>query len=189
MDRQKKLLIFAAAWVSAGLLTWFCTPRPSRRSRRSRRRCWWPARHAGRHPAEGERSEAGELPRAKHSRRASLTDPKDAVNRVLLVPISSNEPVLASKLSAATTVEGMASTIDPGFRAVSVQITDASGVAGLVQPNAHVDVLFTRPGIDGGSDHVDDPRKRQGALDGPAIADRDRRWIRARRGRRWSRCC
>ena len=40
----------------------------------------------------------------------------------------------------------MSSTIDPGFRAVSVQITDASGVAGLVQPNAHVDVLFTRPG-------------------------------------------
>ena len=69
-----------------------------------------------------------------------------AMNRVLLVPISNNEPVLASKLSAATTVEGMSSTIDPGFRAVSVQITDASGVAGLVQPNAHVDVLFTRPG-------------------------------------------
>ena len=23
MDRQKKLLIFAAAWLSAGLLTWF----------------------------------------------------------------------------------------------------------------------------------------------------------------------
>jgi pilus assembly protein CpaB len=43
-------------------------------------------------------------------------------------------------------VEGMSSTIDAGFRAVSVQITDASGVAGMVLPNAHVDVLFTRPG-------------------------------------------
>jgi pilus assembly protein CpaB len=40
----------------------------------------------------------------------------------------------------------VSATIPPGFRAVAVQITDASGVAGLVQPNAHVDVLFTRPG-------------------------------------------
>jgi pilus assembly protein CpaB len=29
---------------------------------------------------------------------------------------------------------------------VSVQITDVSGVAGLIQPNSKVDVLFTRPG-------------------------------------------
>src|SRR5262249_55575402 len=36
--------------------------------------------------------------------------------------------------------------IEPGFRAVAVPITDATGVAGLVQPNSRVDVLFTRPG-------------------------------------------
>ena len=29
---------------------------------------------------------------------------------------------------------------------MSVQITDVSGVAGLIQPNSQVDVLFTRPG-------------------------------------------
>jgi pilus assembly protein CpaB len=33
-----------------------------------------------------------------------------------------------------------------GMRAVTVPINDASGVAGLIPPRAHVDVLFTRPG-------------------------------------------
>src|SRR5438445_133928 len=35
---------------------------------------------------------------------------KDAEDRVLLVPMNSNEPVLLAKLSATTTVEGISST-------------------------------------------------------------------------------
>jgi pilus assembly protein CpaB len=54
--------------------------------------------------------------------------------------------VLQAKLSDMTTVEGVSSTIDRGYRAVSVQITEVSGVAGLIQPGSHVDVIFTRPG-------------------------------------------
>jgi len=73
-------------------------------------------------------------------------DARDAVNRVLLFPVNSNEPVTISKLSATTSVEGVSSTIEPGYRAVSVQISDVSGVAGLIQTNSRVDVLFTRPG-------------------------------------------
>src|SRR5664280_2578627 len=60
--------------------------------------------------------------------------------------MSASEPVLNSKLSAPTSVEGVSSTIETGFRAVSVQITDVTGVAGLIQPGSPVDVLFTRPG-------------------------------------------
>lgn len=70
----------------------------------------------------------------------------NAVNRVLLVAMSASEPVLNSKLSAPTSVEGVSSTIETGYRAVSVQITDVSGVAGLIQPGSRVDVPFTRPG-------------------------------------------
>jgi pilus assembly protein CpaB len=71
---------------------------------------------------------------------------KNALNRVVLFPMNSNEPLLMSKLSGTTTVEGVSSTIEMGYRAVSVQITDVSGVAGLIQSNSTVDVLFTRPG-------------------------------------------
>jgi pilus assembly protein CpaB len=60
--------------------------------------------------------------------------------------VSANEPLQSSKLSRPSDSEGIPSTIDPGYRAVSVQITDVSGVAGLIEPGAHVDVLFTRPG-------------------------------------------
>jgi pilus assembly protein CpaB len=146
MDRQKKLLIFVAAWLSAGLLTWFLyaktvAPQQERQVR---------VAVATHDMAPGTLLRQSDLKLVNYLERnvprTVVYDTSNAVNRVLLVPISSNEPVLASKLSGATTVEGMSSTIDPGFRAVSVPITDASGVAGLVQPNAHVDVLFTRPG-------------------------------------------
>jgi pilus assembly protein CpaB len=82
----------------------------------------------------------------RNAPKGVVYETKDAAGHVLLVPIAANEPVLRSKLSSTAAVEGVASTIEPGFRAVSVQITDASGVAGMVQPNSHVDVLFTRPG-------------------------------------------
>ena len=78
--------------------------------------------------------------------KGGLLNEKDALNRVVLSPVSANEPLIRSKLSQLSGAEGIPATIDPGHRAVSVQITDVSGVAGLIQPGAHVDVLFTRPG-------------------------------------------
>ena len=52
MDRQKKLLIFGAAWVSAALLTWFLyakavAPQQEKQVRAGR----GDARYAGRHAA------------------------------------------------------------------------------------------------------------------------------------------
>jgi pilus assembly protein CpaB len=146
MDRQKKLLIFAAAWISAALLSWFVYAKTVAPQQEKQVRLVT----ATHDMPVGTLLRTSDLKLVNYLERnvprGAAYDAKDAVNRVLLVPVSNNEPVLASKLSAATTVEGMSSTIDPGFRAVSVQITDASGVAGLVLPNAHVDVLFTRPG-------------------------------------------
>jgi pilus assembly protein CpaB len=146
MDRQKKLLIFVGAWLSAGLLTWFLyaktvTPQQEKQA----------AVLVATHDMPiGTLLRTSDLKKVNYPERSIpkgvLSDPKDAVNRVLLVPLNSSEPVISTKLSAATTVEGMASTIEPGMRAVAVQITDATGVAGMVQPNSHVDVLFTRPG-------------------------------------------
>jgi pilus assembly protein CpaB len=146
MDRQKKVLIFVGAWLSAGLLTWFLyaktvTPQQEKQA----------AVLVATHDMPvGTLLRQTDLKKVNYPERSIpkgvLSDPKDAVNRVLLVPMNASEPVISTKLSAATTVEGMASTIDPGMRAVSVQITDATGVAGMVQPNSHVDVLFTRPG-------------------------------------------
>lgn len=146
MDRQRKLLIFGLAWVSAGLLTWFLyaktvAPQQERKTQ---------VVVASRDLPLGTLLRKSDLKLVNYPEKdvpkGVVFQTSGAEGRVLLVPMISKEPVLLSKLSAATSVEGVSSTIDHGFRAVSVPITDASGVAGLVQPNSRVDVIFTRPG-------------------------------------------
>jgi len=146
MDRQKKLLILGAAWISAGLLSWFLWARTVAPQQVKTVRVVVAARDM----PLGTLLRTADLRMVNYPERdvpkGVVFDPKDAVNRVLLFPINSNEPITISKLSATTSVEGVSSTIEPGYRAVSVQISDVSGVAGLIQPNSRVDVLFTRPG-------------------------------------------
>ena len=118
-------------------------------------------------------------------RRRSSTRPRTRSVGCCWCPSVTTSRCSLSKLSGTTTVEGMSSTIDPGFRAVSVQITDASGVAGLVQPNAHVDVLFTRPGSMAEATTSTILENVKVLSTGQAAAHRRRRSIRARRGHRW----
>jgi len=146
MDRQKKFLIFGAAWISAGLLTWLLWARTVAPQQE---------KHVKVVVASHDMP-LGTLLRTSDLRTVSYPErdvpkgvvfqPKDAVNRVTLFPLNTNEPVVISKLSTTTSAEGVSATIEPGYRAVSVQISDVSGVAGLIQPNSRVDVLFTRPG-------------------------------------------
>ena len=64
--------------------------------------------------------------------------------RVALLPISVNEPILPSKISAIGQGASIAALLPDGMRAATVRINDVSGVAGFVQPNDSVDVLITR---------------------------------------------
>jgi pilus assembly protein CpaB len=146
MDRQKKFLLFGAAWVSALLLTWFyysnaVAPKQEKTLRMV---------VATRDMPMGTLLKKSDLKLVNYPEKdvpkGSVFQMANAENRVLMVPLNTNEPVLQGKLSDTTTVEGVSSTIDRGKRAVSVQVTDVSGVAGLIQPGSHVDVLFTRPG-------------------------------------------
>ncbi|HLK68481.1 MAG TPA: Flp pilus assembly protein CpaB [Bryobacteraceae bacterium] len=146
MDRQKKLLIIAASWISAGLLSWFLYARTVAPQQEKQVLVAVAA-----HDMQlGTLLKTADVKMVKYPERdiprGVVLEAKDAVNRVLLFPVSSNELLLMSKLSVTTSVEGVPSTITPGYRAVSVQITDVSGVAGLIQANSLVDVLFTRPG-------------------------------------------
>jgi pilus assembly protein CpaB len=146
MDRKRILILFGAAWISAGLLTWFLyanTAVPTA----ERRTSVMAATHdlaVGTMIRKADLKKVAVLPRDLP--KGGLLAEKDVLNRVVLYPVSANEPLITSKLSLLTGAEGIPATIDPGHRAVSVQITDVSGVAGLILPGAHVDVLFTRPG-------------------------------------------
>ncbi len=146
MDRTKLLVIFAAAWLSAALLTWFLytsikTPRVEKTI----------AIEAAAHdmPA-GTRLRKEDLKTVrvteKDAPKMAVGEEKLALERTLLFPMTANEPVTLSKISSAAGGEGLSSTIDLGMRAISVPINDTSGVSGLIQPRSHVDVLFTKPG-------------------------------------------
>jgi pilus assembly protein CpaB len=72
--------------------------------------------------------------------------------RTALRPISTNEPILASKLTGEGQNATIAALLPDGMRAAAVRINDVSGVAGFIKPNDSVDVLVTRQtvGADGG---------------------------------------
>ena len=146
MDRKKILLIFAGAWVSAALLTWFLyanTKVPQSQK-------WVRVIAASRDLPAGTRLRKGDFRQVsvveRDIPRMAILDEKVALDRVLLYPVNGNEPLTTSKLTTVAGGEGLPSTIEPGKRAISVNFTDATGVAGLIQPRAHVDVLFTRTG-------------------------------------------
>jgi pilus assembly protein CpaB len=105
---------------------------------------------AGRDMPAGTRIRKGDIRIAKVGEKdlpkGAIQQDSFALDRVLLFPVGQNETLTTAKLSSATGAEGLPATIEPGKRAIAVQISDNSGVAGLIQPRAHVDVLFSRSG-------------------------------------------
>ncbi|MBV7265862.1 Flp pilus assembly protein CpaB [Erythrobacter ani] len=72
--------------------------------------------------------------------------------RVALRPIVPGEPVLASKVSGSGGRAVLSANLPEGMRAVSVAVTEVTGVAGFARPGDVVDVILTRqipgPGAD-----------------------------------------
>jgi len=146
MDRQKMLMIFGGAWLSAALLTWLVysiTKAPKSDKTAA-------IIAAARDLPAGTRLRKGDVKLVKVGDKdivkGALVDEKFALDHPLLFPVTLNEPITMSKLASSGGAEGVASLIEPGKRAVSVAINDVSGAAGLILPRSHVDVLFTRPG-------------------------------------------
>ncbi|HXP86349.1 MAG TPA: Flp pilus assembly protein CpaB [Bryobacteraceae bacterium] len=146
MDRQKIVMIFVGAWVSAALLTWFlyaATKAPRAEKTVS-------IQAAARDLPAGTRLRKADLKTVRvpeaDAPKFAILDEKLAIDRALLLPVTTNEPLTSAKVASAGGPEGLPALIDDGMRAIAVPINESSGVAGLIQPRAHVDVLFTRPG-------------------------------------------
>lgn len=75
----------------------------------------------------------------------AVTDAAQFINHDGSLPFSlgmivAGEPVLLNKLSSQTVRDTLAQLIEPGYRAVSVEVDDATGVAGFILPDHRVDV-------------------------------------------------
>ncbi len=146
MDRQKLLILFGVAWLSAAGLTWFVYATTTAPRSEARTIVYAPARDL----PVGKIIHKTDLKQitvaSKDLPKGALTDEKQVIDRVVLYPFSANQPLIDTSLSRIGSPEGIPATIPEGHRAVSVQINDVSGVAGLILPGSRVDVLFTRPG-------------------------------------------
>ena len=146
MDRQRIIILFAAAALCAALLAGFVyksAVAPKQEPRTSVL--------ALTHDVQvGQVIRKSDLKKIQVLARdipgGALTAEKDAVDHAALFPLPANAPLVKNSLADLAGADGLPATIEPGYRAVSVTITDVSGVAGLIQPGGHVDVLFTRPG-------------------------------------------
>ena len=64
--------------------------------------------------------------------------------RVVLSPMSTNEPVLSSKITGAGQRASLSALIEPGMRAVTIRVDEVRGVAGFVLPGERVDIALIR---------------------------------------------
>ncbi len=74
----------------------------------------------------------------------SFSNDSGLMGRVLISPVSANEPILESRL-APTTIRtgGVAAVVSPKKRAIAVKVDKVIGVSGFVHPSNRVDVLVT----------------------------------------------
>src|SRR5260370_38714827 len=146
MDRQKVLIIFGAAWISAAILTWLFISKTHGSKAQATRRVVV----ASRDMPLGTRIRKSDIKMVealdKDLPKGGIFQDSDAMDRALLIPVTANEPITNGKLTSTTSADGGAATIEAGILAVSVPINDSSGVAGVIPPNSRVDVMFTRPG-------------------------------------------
>lgn len=148
MDRNRIIAIFAIAWVSAALLSWFLYKR-TKAPQQERLIAVLAANKslpAGYLLRDADLTQVALRQQEAPAGVFPATRKADVVNRVLLIDVSAKEPLLDQKLARRTGSEGIASTIDEGMRAVAVKIDSVSGAGDLLEPGARVDVLFTKPG-------------------------------------------
>src|SRR5436309_5125800 len=144
MQRHRVLVAFGIAWMTALLLSWWVyktTTAPQPRDLIT-------VAAAAHDLAIGRRIQADDLKLVTLDRkdlpRGVFVKTSDVVDRAVAVPIVAGEIVLNGKLAPKGSGEGLSALIEPGMRAVSVQVNEISGVSGFIQPGTRVDVLFTR---------------------------------------------
>src|SRR6266436_3435356 len=117
MDRQRLLILFGAAWLSAALLSWFLYRNTVVPKQEQRTKIIATARDlsVGTRIAQKDLKTVSVL--ARDVPRGAVLLEKDAVDHVVLYPLAGNTPLSALSLSTLTGADGISATIEPGYRA------------------------------------------------------------------------
>ena len=144
MQRHRVLVAFGIAWLTALLLSWYVYKRST--APQARDSVYVVA--ATQDLPVGKRILQNDLKLVALDRKdlpkGAFLKISDVTDRATSVPVAASEIVLSGKLAAKGSGDGLTALIEPGTRAVSVQVNEISGVSGFIQPGTRVDVLFTR---------------------------------------------
>lgn len=67
----------------------------------------------------------------------------DVVGRVLTMPLLTGQTVLQSSLAPKGTIAGLPSLVPPGMRAITIDVNESNGLAGMLLPGCRVDIVST----------------------------------------------
>jgi pilus assembly protein CpaB len=79
---------------------------------------------------------------------SGFTQPADLIGRVTAGPILPGQIFVQTLLAPRGIVPGLQALVPPGFRAVTVDVSESGSVAGLLAPGSRVDVVATALGRD-----------------------------------------
>jgi len=73
----------------------------------------------------------------------AMHDPKEAVGRTVIASVVNGQTMLEAMMAAKGAGSGLAALIRPGMRAVAIDVSDSSAVAGMLSAGSKVDVIGT----------------------------------------------
>lgn len=76
----------------------------------------------------------------------AFTDVAAVAGRVTVTPMFPGQPVLETLLAAKGTPPGLQALVPRGMRAITVEVNETSGLAGMIVPGCRVDVVSTLSG-------------------------------------------
>jgi len=76
----------------------------------------------------------------------AFTDPAALIGRVSAVSMFPGQPVMDSFLAVKGSSSGLQALVPKGMRAITVEVNETSGVAGMIVPGCRVDVVCTLAG-------------------------------------------
>jgi pilus assembly protein CpaB len=76
----------------------------------------------------------------------SFTDINQLVSRVVTMPVIKGQPILKNMLAPEGSGKGLTAIVPDGMRAVTLEVNEVSGVAGLLVTGCHVDIVTTLAG-------------------------------------------